>query len=222
MKRDFLKSIGVADDLIDKIMAENGDDIEREKKVAEKAKADLNETRQQLDKLQADYDTLKKNANDVSGVQSKLDELQKKYDTDTAALQAQLSARDYTDAISAAISGYDKGKGLRFSSKGAEKAFTVALKEKKLTLKDGALEGFEDFVKEQMESDPDSFSSNKPKPNFSKSIGAGTEPQTEAPGMKLAREIGKQKAAARANSNAVMSYYTGGTYIPPQQSTNSQ
>ncbi len=35
MKRDFLKDFGIADDVIDKIMAENGKDIEAAKSKAE-------------------------------------------------------------------------------------------------------------------------------------------------------------------------------------------
>ena len=40
MKREYLKELGLEDEIIDKVLAENGKDIEREKGKAEAAKAD--------------------------------------------------------------------------------------------------------------------------------------------------------------------------------------
>ena len=41
MKREFLKELGLDGEIIDKIMAENGADIEKQKKATEKATQDL-------------------------------------------------------------------------------------------------------------------------------------------------------------------------------------
>ena len=55
MKRDFLKELGISDDQIDKIMAENGKDIE-----ATKAKyADYDDTKAQLESAKATLDKFK-------------------------------------------------------------------------------------------------------------------------------------------------------------------
>ena len=55
MKRDFLKELGISEDLIDKIMAENGKDIE-----ATKAKyADYDDIKSQLEGAKADVDKWK-------------------------------------------------------------------------------------------------------------------------------------------------------------------
>lgn len=217
MKRDFLKELGLADDVINKIMAENGEDIEREKRIAEKAKADLNESRQNYDQLSQEYEKLKSSAGDAAGVQSKLDELQKKYDVDTEALKGQLAARDYMDAVGKAISAYGKGAGLKFSSKAAERDFIAAVKSKNLELKDGELTGFDDFVKERKESDPDAFAAQKPSARFTSPTSNPNPAPGESAAVARAREIGRAKAQARQASNNVFDYYAGGNYSPPQQ-----
>ena len=61
MRREFLKGLGLDDSVIDKIMAENGADIEREK----------NNHKSDYEKLDTDYKTL----------QSKYDELTKNHET---------------------------------------------------------------------------------------------------------------------------------------------
>lgn len=220
MKRDFLKELGLADDIINKIMAENGEDIEREKRIAEKAKADLNEARQNYDQLSQEYEKLKGSAGDAAGIQSKLDELQKKYDADTESLKGQLAARDYMDAVSKAISGYGKGTGLKFSSKAAERDFISELRKKNLELKDGELTGFEDFVKERKEAEPDAFATGKPSARFTGPTSNPNPTPGESPAVTRAREIGRAKAQARQASNNVFDYYAGGNYNPPQTSTN--
>lgn len=217
MKRDFLKELGLADDVINKIMAENGEDIEREKRIAEKAKADLNEARQNFDRLNQDYEKLKNTAGDVAGIQSKLEELQKKYDTDTETLKGQLATRDYMDAVGKAISGYAKGTGLKFSSKAAERDFISELKKKNLELKDGQLNGFDDFVKERKTSDPDAFAESRPTARFTGPTSNPAPKPGESAAITRAREIGRAKAQARQASNNVFDYYAGGTYNPPQQ-----
>lgn len=177
MTRKFLEDLGIAKELIDKILDENSADIGREIGKTNTAKADLAAAKGELQTVRAELDELKKSTGDAGEVQKKLDELQKKYETDTAALQKQIADRDYTDAISAAIAAANDGKGLKFSSKGAQTAFIAALRDKGLELKDGALTGFDDFVKAQKEADPDAFASDTPAPRFAGRIGAGGAPE---------------------------------------------
>ena len=173
MKRDFLESLGLDKEVVDKILAENGSDIEREKAKTTQAKADLADAKAQLESRDKDLADLKKNTGDAADVQAKLDELQAKYDKETKDLQAQLADRDYTDAITKAIAGANEGKGLHFSSKSARAAFESALREKKLELKDGALTDFDKFVEEQKKADPDAFASDKPAARFAGPVGVG-------------------------------------------------
>lgn len=169
MTREFLKNLGVEDATIDKILDENMQDIGKEKRKTDAAEAKLTTAKSDLDAANGklatantELENLKKANGDIAAVQQQLSELQAKYDKDTGDLKNQLADRDYSDAISKAIAG----KGLKFSSKAAEKAFTDALKEKKLEIKDGELTGLDDFIKSQKEADPDAFAPDKPSPSF--------------------------------------------------------
>ena len=84
--------------------------------------------------------------------------------------------------MSSAISG----AGLKFSSKAAEKAFRNELKEKGLAVKDGALEGFEEFVKTQKEADPEAFAPEKPAAQIVGKTGAGGDPGVLSAGARAA------------------------------------
>lgn len=189
MKRDFLESLGLDKEVVDKILAENGSDIEREKAKTTQAKADLADAKAQLESRDKDLADLKKNTGDAADVQAKLDELQAKYDKETKELQAQLADRDYTDAITKAIAGANEGKGLHFSSKSARAAFESALREKRLELKDGALTDFDKFVEEQKKADPDAFASDKPAARFAGPVGVGGKPtETKSRAAQIAEQ----------------------------------
>lgn len=169
MTRDFLKNLGLEEAAIDNILNENMADIGREKAKTTQAKADLADAQGKLTAAASELETLKKAGGDLSAVQKQLTDLQAKYDRDTGDLRTQLADRDYADAVSRAISG----KALKFTSKSAERASTAALREKKLALKDGELEGLDDFIQAQREADPDAFASEKPPARFVTGSGSG-------------------------------------------------
>lgn len=170
MKRDFLRGLGIEDeDTIKKILDENMSDIGKEKDNTKAAQDDLKKARTDLKSAQADLEALRKSNGDISKLQQDLKDLQEKYDTDTADLKGQISARDYSDAITRTISE----KGLKFSSKSAQTAFIAALKEKQLELKDGALSGIDDFISAQKEADPEAFAPEKAPPRFATGSGSG-------------------------------------------------
>lgn len=174
MKCEFLEGLGLEKEAIDKIMAENGADLEREKAKTIAAKADLADAQSKLTTANTELETLKKADGDIAAVRQQLSELQTKYDTDTAALKGQLADRDYSDAINKAIS-----EKIPHGFKGGELAkrgFLAALREKNLELKDGELVGFDDFLKAQREADPDAFASDKPTPRIVGPTGNGGTP----------------------------------------------
>lgn len=167
--REILTSAGVDEDHVKdaaaKIISGHLESVNALRLDVEKYRSDA----EKLPGVSQELETLKKSNGDVATVQKQLEELQKKYDDDTAALNAQLSDRDYADAISKAITG----KGLKFSSKSAERAFTAALKEQNLELKDGELSGLDDFIKAQKEADPEAFTPDKAPPRFVTGSGSG-------------------------------------------------
>lgn len=169
MKKEELLEIGLTEEQANRVFAMNGQDVEREKAKTTQAKADLADAQGKLTAAASELETLKKAGGDLSAVQKQFTDLQAKYDRDTGDLRTQLADRDYADAVSRAISG----KALKFTSKSAERAFTAALREKKLALKDGELEGLDDFIQAQREADPDAFASEKPPARFVTGSGSG-------------------------------------------------
>lgn len=205
MTREFLKNLGLEDAVIDNILNENMADIGKEKAKTTAAKADLGDAQGKLAAAHAELETLKKSNGDVAAVQKQLTELQAKYDQDTGALRTQLADRDYADAIARAITG----KGLKFSSKSAERAFTAALKEQELELKDGELTGLDDFIKAQREADPAAFAPDRPAPRIITGAGSGHgEPPEHVPeNVAQAKEMGAARAASGKAASAVLSHY---------------
>lgn len=162
MKREFLRGLGLEKETVDKIMAVNGADLEREKAKAAAAKAaaakaDLAEAQGKLAAAAEELERLKTSISVMAAMRQQLTDLQAKYDKDTGDLRTQLADRDYSAAVARAITG----KGLKFSSKSAERAFTAALRERRLELKDGELTGLEDFIQAQKEADPEAFAPEK-------------------------------------------------------------
>lgn len=199
MTREFLKNLGLEDTAIDKILDENMSDIGKEK-----AKTTTAQT--ELATAQTELTALKQSNGDITAVQKQLTDLQAKYDTDTATLNAQLAERDYTDAVTRAISG----KALKFSSKSAERAFVAALKEKKLELKDGELSGLDDFIKAQKEADPEAFAPDKAPPRFvagGSGGGHGEPPEHVPDNVAQAKEMGAARAASLKAPSDVLSHY---------------
>lgn len=191
MKREFLEALNITDkETVDKILDENSRDIGREKQKADQLKDDLAKVQEQLEQRDKDMEDLKKSAADVEGIKKQLDELQGKYNTETERYKAQIVERDYADAMSRMISD----KGVKFSSKAAEKAFMADLKAKALTLKDGALDGFDTFLKEQKDSDPAAFEAEKPAPTFVKPAGPGGPPASVSAAAQAAKNFTAQFA----------------------------
>ena len=205
MTREFLKNLGLEDAVIDNILNENMADIGKEKARTTAAKADIADAQGKLSAAVSELETLKKAGGDAAAVQQQLTELQAKYDKDTGDLRTQLADRDYADAIGRAITG----KGLKFSSKSAERAFTAALKEQKLELKDGELTGLDDFIKAQREADPAAFASDRPAPRIITGAGSGHgEPPEHVPeNVAQAKEMGAARAASGKAASAVLSHY---------------
>lgn len=149
MKREFLKNLGLADDIIDKIMDENGKDINAEKARADAAELTVKDLQDQIKERDKDIADLKKSSTDNADLTKKYEDLQAKYKTDTDALEKKLAEQQLDAALDAAIVGA-KGKNA--------KAIKALLDFEKLSLKDGKVEGLNlDDIKK---SDPYLFESD--------------------------------------------------------------
>lgn len=184
--RKFLKGMGLTEEQVDTIIEAHTETVDGLKRDVDKYKKDA----EKLADVQKELNDLK--AAGDGGLQQQLDDLQKKYNDDAAthksaveALQKQLADREYSDAITRAITS----NGLKFSSKSAEKAFIADIRERNLELKDGKLQGLDDFVNAQKEADPDAFAPEKPHARFAGPVGIGGAPtQTKSRAAEIAAQ----------------------------------
>lgn len=99
MKRDFLKDLGIADEAIEKIMAENGRDIQSAKGDVEKTTAELEQTKAELKKANETLDKFKDYDNVKAEVQKYKDEAEKskaEYEQKIAKMERVAQIKDFT------------------------------------------------------------------------------------------------------------------------------
>lgn len=174
MKRDDIIALGIEDkDVLDKILALNGADIEKQKACVTTLTAERDNYRVQLEAANQQIEQFK--GLNVEEIRKAADEWKAKYETAEADYQSQLAARDYDAAALAAIAD------VKFTSKAAKTAFLAQLKEKQLKLENGSLVGFADVLEQAKADDPSAFASDKPAPKF-------TDPITGAPLPEITKE----------------------------------
>ena len=101
MKTDFLKNLELSDEVIQKILAENGKDIEKEKEKTKEA-LDKNKTlTEDIDKLNKDITELKNSNATADDYKKKFEELQQKVENDEKAAKAEAEDKALTEAITA-------------------------------------------------------------------------------------------------------------------------
>lgn len=155
MKREFLKELGLEDSVIDKIMAENGKDIESHKAATTAKETELATANQIIKDLQ---DTVKKfDGVDVAALNQQISELQAKYDTDISAAKLG-SALDL-----ALVSGKAKNP----------KLVKAALDMEKIKLDGDKVLGLDEQLESIRKSDPYLFDDVKPGPTLNSGLEHG-------------------------------------------------
>ena len=122
----------------------------------------------------------------LADLQKELSALQDTYNTEKSNYEKQLSQQAYEFAIK------EKVAELKFSSNSAKKAFIADALKEEMKMKDGQLQGFDDFLESYKKNDADAFlkedkpaenqpkPDDKPKPQFSgKSSNVETQSGTE-------------------------------------------
>lgn len=153
MKTEFLKELGLSQEAIDKVMAENGKDIAAEQAKATAKDGELTTANQTIRDLQA---AVKKfDGKDPVKLQEDLQTLQTKYDTDVASerkkadnIQREYGLKDALKSIGVMDPDY-----LVYKHGGVEKFAFGA---------DGKAIGLADITKPYRESSPHLFAENKP------------------------------------------------------------
>lgn len=117
----------------------------------------------------------------LADLQKELSELQETYNTEKSNYEKQLSQQAYEFAIK------EKVAELKFSSNSAKKAFIADALKEEMKMKDGQLQGFDDFLESYKKTDADAFlkedtansgDDGTPKPQFS-GKSSGTETQSK-------------------------------------------
>ena len=78
MKTEFLKGLGLEDEVISKIMAENGKDIEKEKQKAAEATTKMEAANKKVSEYETTIEDLKKSAEGNEDFKKKFEELEQK------------------------------------------------------------------------------------------------------------------------------------------------
>ena len=144
MKRKFLEDLGLEKETIDSIMAENGKDVE-------KAKADYEDVKAQLETAQAMISDLKKNNADNEALQNKVTE----YETEIAKLKDEAIKKDFNYRLEDALKG-SKAKNV--------KALKALLDMDKVKLENEKFTGLEEQLTALKESDAYLFETEKQLP----------------------------------------------------------
>lgn len=147
MKREFLQELGLEKEAIDKIMAQNGMDINEAKKGVEAMEKELETAKETIKAFQKET-----GEKSIEELKKQLTELQGKYDTDVQALQNDLQQTKLNGALEAAMtkSGAKNTKALR-----------GLLDMQKIQFQDGTLTGFDEQI-EQIKAEND-YLFNEPK-----------------------------------------------------------
>lgn len=101
MKTDFLKGLGLEQDAIDKIMAENGKDIAAEKTKTAKAEGERDRYKEQLDTATESLDKFKDV--DPTAMQGEIENLKQQLKDKDAEYEQKEADRVFSDALKEAI-----------------------------------------------------------------------------------------------------------------------
>ena len=104
---------------------------------------------------------------DVDSIKQSVSDWETKYNKDTKELQDKLIKKDYEYKVK------EKVSGLKFTSESAKKSFMADLMAKDLKLENDTILGFDDFVKNYKETDPNAFESEQKQPQFSNGNNSG-------------------------------------------------
>lgn len=198
MKREFLEGLNLNKEAIDKIMAENGKDIEAEKKKTaniqnklDTANTELTTVKEQLESANSTIQSYKDM--DIEGIKRSADEWKEKYEADTKKLQDDLKAKDYDYAAKDYINQF------KFIDDEVKEIVLNKFKSKEFKLEEGKFLGADDFMKDYQEAHKSLFVQEAPEGNptlqIVKPTGGEGNPAGGAPKMSLSEMM------AMANKN---------------------
>lgn len=154
MERKFLKDLGLADDVIEKVMAENGKDINELKSAAETSKTTLADLQKQISDRDKQLDTLKKSSGDNEALKKQITDLQEANKTAKTEYDTNLKKLTLGSKIDASLMGA-KAKNV--------KAVRALLDESKISLDGENVLGLKEQLEQVQKDNPYLFGDITPK-----------------------------------------------------------
>ncbi|MEG0873033.1 MAG: phage scaffolding protein [Clostridia bacterium] len=158
MKTDYLKSIGLSDEQIKNVMAENGKDIQKFKDENETFKTDIASKDELLKTANAEIDSYK--SMDIETIKKNADDYKTKYETAEQEHQTKLAEIELNGKLDKFVGSQNLKNDIY------KKALVEQIKEKGLKFEGENLLGGEDLVKGFRETYADAFADEKDKPYF--------------------------------------------------------
>lgn len=166
MQRKFLEDMGLAKEVIDKILDENSTDIGKAKGDYDDLKKQLAASESQIKERDKQLEELKKTAGDSAEMQKQIADLQAENNAAKEKYEAEMKDLKLSTAIKLAV------------GENAQDADLVAglFDRSKLILSDdGKITGLEEQIKAIRESKPFLFKESNPKPSGFRPLGAGPQ-----------------------------------------------
>lgn len=158
MKREFLKELGLEDTIIDKIMDENGKDINKSNEKIKTLETEVNNTKELLTNANKEIDSYK--SMDIDAIKKSAEDYKTKFETAEKDYQAKITQMEYDNKL-------DKYVGtLNLKNDIYKKEVISRIKEKELKFDGDTLLGGEELVKGFKEEYSEAFNDTKPKPSF--------------------------------------------------------
>lgn len=104
MKRDFLKSLDLSDEAIDKIMAENGNDINGLKAKITELEGQVADYKGQVSERDKQLESLKKSKGDAETLKEQISKLQEENKAATESYEAKIKQMAIDNAVNLALS----------------------------------------------------------------------------------------------------------------------
>ena len=170
MKTDFLKGLNLSQEVIDKIMAENGEDISAEQKKAEKITQERDRYKLKAESLEtqvndANAEIQKFKDMDIDGIKQAADDWKTKAEKAKSDADAQISEMKFDYALTAALTGAKARNN---------KAVKALLNMDGLKLNDGKIIGLDEQLSQIKEENSFLFESDEPAPTIVKETNGGS------------------------------------------------
>lgn len=196
MKTEFLKSLGLNEEQIKSIMAENGKDIEAEKEKAKAVSTELDSTKIQLAESNKTIADLKKNNGDNEALQSKVKEYEDTIKNQKADYEAKVRNLTLDSAIEKALTS-SKAKHTDLLSGRIDRDKLVIGEDGKVTGLDEQIKGLKESYKDLFD---EKISGNTPVNPEKGSLGNNTYEALMANADKMtAEEVAAQFMAIQNN-----------------------